>query len=29
LLKEKGIIARVGSDKTGSWEVIKNGGQGD
>ena len=28
-LKEKGIIARVGSDKTGSWEVIENGGQGD
>jgi fido (protein-threonine AMPylation protein) len=28
-LREKGIIARIGSDKTGSWEIIKNGGQGE
>ena len=25
-LKEKGIISRVGSDKTGNWEIIKKGG---
>ena len=28
-LKEKGIIARVGSDKTGHWEIVKIGGQGE
>jgi predicted HTH transcriptional regulator len=26
-LKEKGIIVRIGSDKTGSWEIIKQGGE--
>jgi len=24
-LKEKGLIKRIGSDKGGHWEVIKNG----
>lgn len=23
LLKERGIITRVGSDKTGSWKIVK------
>jgi len=28
-LREKGIIARIGSDKTGHWEIINNGGKGE
>ena len=28
-LKEQNIITRIGSDKTGSWKIIENGGQGE